>query len=93
MTLGKRGVTVIPDVLANAGGVAVSYFEWLQNKHHEVWTESQVKNQLQPLMENAFASTWDRAKKNRVSLRTAAFVLGLQRLADGNQPNSPLVLL
>lgn len=78
----RRKITVVPDILANAGGVAVSYFEWLQNLRGESWTESQVKQQLQPLMETAAAAVANTARKHKVTLRTAAFMLALTRLAE-----------
>lgn len=78
----RRKITVVPDILANAGGVAVSYFEWQQNLRGESWTESQVKQQLQPLMETAAAAVAETARKHNVSLRTAAFMLALTRLTE-----------
>jgi len=80
--LQKRKVLVLPDVLANAGGVIVSYFEWLQNKNGESWTESDVKQRLKPMMDQAFYKVWELAKKQRVPLRTAAFMLALKTLSE-----------
>lgn len=81
----RRNITVLPDVLANAGGVAVSAFEWQQNRQGETWLESRVKQELGPLMDNAFAAVWEQAKKSRVSLRIAAFMVALERIAATQQ--------
>ncbi|KKT34735.1 MAG: Glutamate dehydrogenase [Parcubacteria group bacterium GW2011_GWA2_44_12] len=78
--LEKNGVTVAPDVLANAGGVAVSYFEWLQNMNNEKWSEAQVLEKLQPLMNKAFDSVWELKNEKNISMRTAAFVCAVQRI-------------
>jgi len=75
-----RGVVVIPDVLANAGGVTVSYFEWDQNMKNEQWTEQEVLEKLKPIMVGNFETIWGVHKEKDVDLRTAAFVLALQRL-------------
>lgn len=79
--LNRRRVTVVPDVLANAGGVTVSYFEWRQNLEHQRWTEAEVETKLQEALKPAVAAVWEHARKNRVSLRLAAFLIALQRLA------------
>ncbi len=76
----ERGITVIPDVLANAGGVATSYFEWVQNRQQFYWTKEEVFERLHPLMANAFHAIWTTAKEKRTSLREAAFVLGVERI-------------
>ncbi len=79
--LQRRKVTVIPDVLANAGGVIVSAFEWEQNRSGGSWTEGEVKAKLEPQMAANAESVWQLAKKKRVSLRTAAFLVALERIA------------
>ncbi len=78
--LEKNGIIVAPDVLANAGGVAVSYFEWLQNMNNEKWSEAQVLAKLQPLMNTAFDSVWELKNEKHISMRTAAFVRAVERI-------------
>ena len=79
--LGEKHVLVIPDVLANAGGVAVSYFEWYQNMHNEKWTKDDVFKKLKDKMDAAASAVYDIGKKKDVSLRDAAYILALERLA------------
>lgn len=80
--LENNNVTVVPDILANAGGVTVSYFEWVQNRQGLYWTESEVNQRLQPVMERESRAVWEMAQEKSITLRTAAYVLGLRRLAD-----------
>ncbi len=80
--LEKAGVTVIPDILANAGGVTVSYFEWVQNRQQYYWTEEQVLERLQPIMTSAFKAVSGLVKEKNVSYREAAFLLGIQRITE-----------
>ncbi len=76
-----KGVTVIPDILANAGGVTVSYFEWTQNIQQFRWEEAKVVEELDKTMRRAYRSVTDIAKDNQLDLRTAAFVLAIKRVA------------
>ncbi len=78
--LNERGIVVVPDVLANAGGVTVSYFEWYQNMKNQLWPLKKVRSKLKEKMTEAFDSVWEIHKKKKVNLRTAAYVLALQRL-------------
>jgi glutamate dehydrogenase (NAD(P)+) len=77
----KRGITVVPDIFANAGGVIVSYFEWVQNIQQFRWTEERVNAELRSVMEEAYQEIKDIAKQSRCDLRTAAFQLAISRVA------------
>jgi glutamate dehydrogenase (NAD(P)+) len=81
--LRDRGVTVIPDILANAGGVVVSYFEWVQGLQYYFWRESEITARLQELMTRAFNRVWTLANKEGTDLRTAALMEGVRRVAEG----------
>ena len=76
----QRKVIVVPDVLANAGGVTVSYFELVQNIQQYYWTEKEVNEKLKPIMVNAFNDIWNKAQGLKVPLRVAAFVLAVERI-------------
>ena len=78
--LEKNGVAVLPDILANAGGVTVSYFEWVQNRSGDVWTESHVNERLEQVMHNAYKDLKVIKAGQSVSWRVAALVLGIERL-------------
>jgi len=78
--LNKRGIIVLPDILANAGGVTVSYFEWLQNMKNQKWSEEKVFGELKKVMTESFSAIWENKNKYRINLREAAMVLALQRL-------------
>ena len=81
--LRERGVTVIPDILANAGGVVVSYFEWVQGLQYYFWRESEITSRLQEVMTRAFNRVWALASKESTDLRTAALMEGIRRVAEG----------
>lgn len=78
--LHDRGVLVLPDVIANAGGVTVSYFEWVQDFSSFFWTEDEINARLVKIMKDAFAAVWQMAEDHKVSLRTATFIIACQRI-------------
>jgi glutamate dehydrogenase (NAD(P)+) len=80
--LHKNGVFVVPDVVANSGGVVVSYFEWVQNQQHYPWTEKEVNDRLAVIMERSFQNTVKIAESKSVDMRTAAYVLALERCGE-----------
>jgi glutamate dehydrogenase (NAD(P)+) len=77
----ERGTHVLPDILANAGGVTVSYFEWVQNRQHYSWGLNRVRQELDRVLSTAFEKVWALAQERKVSLRTAAYMLGISRVA------------
>ena len=78
----KKKVDVLPDVLCNAGGVTVSYFEWVQNLHGYSWTKERVNEELKVIMEKAFTEIHDVVKEKKISYRQAAFVLAVKKIID-----------
>jgi len=83
--LEERGIQVVPDILANAGGVIVSYFEWVQNIQSLTWDEANVNNTLNHIMVNAFEEVYAYAMERKVSLRTGAYALALKRLVEAKR--------
>ncbi|MGH7379031.1 MAG: Glu/Leu/Phe/Val family dehydrogenase [Candidatus Methylomirabilales bacterium] len=83
--LARRGIFVVPDVLANAGGVTVSYFEWVQDLQMYFWSEEQINQRLRALMTGAFAQVRAVAEARGVDLRRAAYMLGVKRVADAKR--------
>ena len=79
--LEARGTVVLPDILANAGGVTVSYFEWVQNRQGYYWTLEEIQERLRSVMEREGARIWAIAREKHVSVRTAAYIHALKRLA------------
>ncbi|MQL50724.1 glutamate dehydrogenase [Desulfofundulus thermobenzoicus] len=78
--LQQRGIMVIPDILANAGGVVVSYFEWVQGMQHFFWSKDEVNRQLRRRIVSSFREVWEIAQRERVSMRTAAYMIALERV-------------
>ncbi len=78
--LKDKGVLVVPDVIANAGGVTVSYFEWVQDFSSFFWTETEINERLVRIMKEAFTSVWDVAQQHKVTLRTAAYIVACTRI-------------
>jgi glutamate dehydrogenase (NAD(P)+) len=83
--LWERGIPVLPDVLTNAGGVTVSYFEWVQDLGRLFWTRDEIRAKLAEKLSNAFDRVWDLAEDRRVPLRTGALVAGIREVSDALQ--------
>ena len=83
--LHDKGVLVVPDVIANAGGVTVSYFEWVQDFSSFFWTEDEINQRLTRIMREAFAAVWQLAEEKQVSLRTAAFIVACTRVLQARE--------
>jgi len=83
--LHDRGVLVVPDVIANAGGVTVSYFEWVQDFSSFFWTEEEINLRLTRIMREAFGAVWQIAQDKKVSLRTAAFIVACTRVLQARE--------
>lgn len=80
--LNEKGILVIPDILANAGGVTVSYFEWVQDRQGYFWTEERVNRRLNRMMKRAFNKVYDAAQKHDQPLRIAAYVLAIEKVSE-----------
>jgi glutamate dehydrogenase (NAD(P)+) len=79
--LGERGIPILPDVLTNAGGVTVSYFEWVQDLGRLFWTRDEIRAKLAEKLSDAFDRVWDRSERQGISLRTAALVSGIREVS------------
>ncbi|MBX7206634.1 MAG: Glu/Leu/Phe/Val dehydrogenase [Bacteroidia bacterium] len=80
--LNKKGIMVVPDILANAGGVTVSYFEWVQNRLGYFWTEERVNRRADRVMKQAFEGVYQASKKYGVSMRIAAYIVAIDKVAS-----------
>ncbi len=85
LILGEKGVTIVPDILANAGGVVCSYFEWVQNIQCFPWEEEETNQRLGRILQRALREVWTLAEERSISLRLAAFILGVERVATAIQ--------
>jgi glutamate dehydrogenase len=83
--LTDRGILLVPDVLASAGGVTVSYFEWVQNNQGYYWTEEEVEQKLDKIMVNAFGSIYHTAESRRIDMRLSAYMVGVRKMAEASR--------
>lgn len=83
--LNERGILVVPDVIANAGGVTVSYFEWVQDIARFFWSEDEINMRLEQIMADALRKIWDTAAQHKISLRTAAYVVACSRILSARE--------
>ena len=77
-----RGIFLVPDILANAGGVTVSYFEWVQNLQELLWTEDEISERLTRILSRSFSEVLTISQKENTDMRTAALILGIGRVAE-----------
>lgn len=83
--LTERGILLVPDVLASAGGVTVSYFEWVQNNQGYYWSEEEVEEKLEKVMVKSFNNIFDTAQTRRVDMRLAAYMVGVRKMAEASR--------
>ncbi|AEP02114.1 MULTISPECIES: Glu/Leu/Phe/Val family dehydrogenase [Heyndrickxia] len=83
--LTNRGILLVPDVLASAGGVTVSYFEWVQNNQGYYWTEEEVEEKLEKVLVQAFNTVYNTSRSRRVNMRLAAYMIGVRRVAEASR--------
>jgi glutamate dehydrogenase (NAD(P)+) len=83
--LKNRGIMLVPDILANAGGVIVSYFEWVQNIQSLMWAEDEINKKLEKIIVNAFKDVWNKAEEKNTSLRMGAYMVAIERLVQAKK--------
>jgi glutamate dehydrogenase (NAD(P)+) len=85
IVLREKNIYLIPDILANAGGVVVSYFEWVQNLQELLWSEEEIYQRLKRILSNAFDEVKALSERQKVDMRTAASILGIGRVAKASK--------
>ena len=83
--LNERGILLVPDVLASAGGVTVSYFEWVQNNQGYYWSEEEVERKLEEIMVSAFDNVYNLSRSRKVDMRLAAYMVGVRKMAEASR--------
>ncbi|MDX5473935.1 MAG: Glu/Leu/Phe/Val dehydrogenase, partial [Bacillaceae bacterium] len=83
--LSERGILLVPDVLASAGGVTVSYFEWVQNNQGYYWSEEEVEEKLEKIMVRSFNNVYETSQNRRVDMRLAAYMVGARKMAEASR--------